>query len=103
MEHSQKAGPLGKKISVLTREEERREKEEKAKKGGKMWKKSEGKMHFLEEYFFSSHKTRSLGYANKWILIIIYFITNYKLSLHITVSHINPSYEDISADKWLRR
>lgn len=66
-------------------------------------KKSEWKIHLLEEYFFPSHKTWSLGYANKWILIVIYFITNYKLSLHITVSHINPSDEDISADKWLRR
>lgn len=64
--------------------------------------KPEWKMHFLEEHFFSSPRTWSLGYANKWILIIIYFITNNKLSLHITVSHINPSYKDISADKWLR-
>lgn len=53
--------------------------------------------------FFPSHKTWSLGYASKWILVIIYFITNYKLSLHIRVSHINPSYKDIRADKWLRR
>lgn len=48
-------------------------------------------------------KTRSPGYSNKWILIKTYYITNYKLALHITVSHINPFCEDISTDKWLRR
>lgn len=65
MEHSQKAGPLGKKKKCYNKGKGEDGKRGEGKKRRKNVKKSEWKMHFLEEYFFSSHKTRSLRYANK--------------------------------------